>query len=297
MAQYDRTFWSRLEVMILVFIVIVSLIIAGGYITYTVISSSQTSAASGTPVKTGDNVAVDYIGQFEDGTVFDTSIQSVAQNDTLFPKSLSFSTRESYSPLSFTVGTGQMISGFDNGVIGMCVNQTKVLVIPPEDGYGYPDESLFLTESLTLSVPVFEWVGNSTAFSEIYYISPIIGANVKNPEYGWNMTVYHIDPVTEQVMVKNNPYMGEIIDTSKGWLSQVKSIDTSANLGTGEIIIEHLLGYNDVSSLIFIDEQGQQFSISRVDSASGTFTMDYNAEHVGKTLIFKVTLRSLTPSP
>jgi FKBP-type peptidyl-prolyl cis-trans isomerase 2 len=295
MVQYDRSFWSRWEVIVLVFIVIVSLIIAGGYVTYNVISTSHSSAASGATVEIGDSVSVDYIGQFEDGTVFDTSIQSVAHNDTMYPKSLAFKTRETYSPLTFTVGQGQMISGFDNGVLGMRSNQTKILTITPEEGYGYPDESLILTKSLTVSVPIFEWIGNSTTFSETYFLLPSVGTNVKNTVYGWNMTVYHIDPITDQVLVKNNPCIGETIQTSEGgWYSNVVSIDTSANKGAGEIVISHQIGYEDVRSRMFVDNQQRQFMITDFNPLSGTFMVDYNSEHVGRTLIFKVTLRSIT---
>lgn len=53
----------------------------------------------------------------EDGTVFDSSIP-----------------RE--QPLTFTVGTGQVIKGWDQGLLGMCAGEKRRLVIPPELGYG-----------------------------------------------------------------------------------------------------------------------------------------------------------------
>jgi len=70
--------------------------------------------------KTGDKVRVHYTGRLLDGTQFDSSAG-----------------RE---PLEFTLGAGQMIKGFDAGVLGMRVGESKVLQIPPEEAYGPRDE-------------------------------------------------------------------------------------------------------------------------------------------------------------
>ena len=77
----------------------------------------------------GDTVTVDYVGTLENGEVFDTSVQSVAQQAGLPP-------RPSYSPLTFVVGAGQMIEGFDSAVIGMKEGDVKNVTIPPEQAYG-----------------------------------------------------------------------------------------------------------------------------------------------------------------
>ena len=79
-------------------------------------------------VKEGDFVKVDYIGELEDSTVFDTSIG-----------------RE---PLGFTVGAGQMIKGFDSGVVGMAVGEEKTLTLAPADAYGEYREEMIQTVSL-----------------------------------------------------------------------------------------------------------------------------------------------------
>lgn len=82
-------------------------------------------------VKKDDNITVDYIGRLADGTVFDTSIESVAKAVG------SYSPQKSYTEgLPFTVGKGQMIAGFDAGVLGMALNETKTITIPAKDAYG-----------------------------------------------------------------------------------------------------------------------------------------------------------------
>lgn len=71
-------------------------------------------------IKSGDTIAVDYTGKLEDGDVFDTS--------------------EGKTPLTFTVGSGMLIKGFDEAVIGMNKGESKTVTIPPEMGYGPRNE-------------------------------------------------------------------------------------------------------------------------------------------------------------
>ena len=59
-------------------------------------------------VSTGDTVGVDYVGTLEDGTVFDSSIEEFAKKTKNYTPGA-----RKYEPLSFTVGAGQMIKGFD----------------------------------------------------------------------------------------------------------------------------------------------------------------------------------------
>jgi peptidylprolyl isomerase len=69
--------------------------------------------------KEGDVVRVHYTGRLVDGSTFDSSIG-----------------RE---PLEFTIGAGQMIKGFDKGVVGMTIGEKKFINVSPEEGYGEKD--------------------------------------------------------------------------------------------------------------------------------------------------------------
>lgn len=89
-------------------------------------------------VKVGNLVAVDYIGTFGDGSVFDTSIQAVAAENEILDS------RRNYEPIQFTVGNADMIKGFENAVVGMKVGETKKITIKPEDAYGNVRKDLMI---------------------------------------------------------------------------------------------------------------------------------------------------------
>ena len=105
-------------------------------------------------VKSWDNITVDYIWRLEDGTVFDTSIQSISEACGTYSES-----RDYTEGLSFQALAGQMVKWFDNGVIWMKIWQTKTVQFWPEEWYGEYDESLVIT------APINE-VGDISQFSE-----------------------------------------------------------------------------------------------------------------------------------
>ena len=78
----------------------------------------------------GDTVYVDYVGKLTDNTVFDTSIEAVAQeNGILDPDRV-------YEPLEFIIGRNQVISGFEFAVSSMELWDKATIFIPSLFGYG-----------------------------------------------------------------------------------------------------------------------------------------------------------------
>ena len=73
-------------------------------------------------VKQNDTVRVHYTGKLVDGQVFDSSRE-----------------RE---PIEFTLGQGQLIPGFEKGLLDMKVNEQKTIKIPAEEAYGSPRPEL-----------------------------------------------------------------------------------------------------------------------------------------------------------
>ena len=75
-----------------------------------------------TQAKSGDTVCIHYTGKLGDGEVFDSSKDS--------------------DPLEFVLGSGQVIPGFDAGVTGMAVGESKTITIPSEQAYSPRNEDL-----------------------------------------------------------------------------------------------------------------------------------------------------------
>ncbi|QCC46719.1 FKBP-type peptidyl-prolyl cis-trans isomerase [Halobellus limi] len=85
-------------------------------------------------VERGDRVAVEYVGRFEDGTVFGTSKHAVAAEHGL--DEAQDRDADDYGPLAFRVGDGDVIDGLDEAVRGMAVGEERTVRVPPEAAYG-----------------------------------------------------------------------------------------------------------------------------------------------------------------
>ncbi|HEY2156012.1 MAG TPA: FKBP-type peptidyl-prolyl cis-trans isomerase [Isosphaeraceae bacterium] len=94
---------------------------------------------TGAEAKAGDRVTVHYTGTLSDGTKFDSS-------------------RDRGEPFSFTLGRGQVIAGWDQGLIGMKTGGQRTLSIPPEDGYGARGAGNVIPPNATLEFDV-EMIG------------------------------------------------------------------------------------------------------------------------------------------
>ncbi|MBU4077736.1 MAG: FKBP-type peptidyl-prolyl cis-trans isomerase [Euryarchaeota archaeon] len=164
-------------------------------------------------VKKGDKVSVNYTGSLQDGKVFDTNIESVAkQHDIIKPE---------YLPLNFTVGEPGMIKGFDEGVVGMKVGETKTINILPEDGYGPVDPKLImaydLIENFSAKENSFPKVFNISLeeFEATYGPGHNKSDNVIPPGTNINLTILNISNVVSlsynlkaeyQIFTQNSPW-------------------------------------------------------------------------------------------
>ena len=109
-------------------IVIVAIIAVAAYILLvpgTGGTPAITGTGTGAAAVIGDSVSVYYTGTFTNGTVFDTNANS--------------------TPLTFTVGSHQVIPGFENAVIGMKAGQTRTVNIPVDQAYGpYSQDNIYV---------------------------------------------------------------------------------------------------------------------------------------------------------
>lgn len=90
--------------------------------------------------KLGDTVKVNYTGKLQDGTVFDSSVDR--------------------DPLQFALGQGQVISGFEEAVVGMSPGESKSVTIPSAEAYGpYQDELVIVVDEQQMPSEISVEVG------------------------------------------------------------------------------------------------------------------------------------------
>tara|TARA_B100000131_G_C17779452_1_gene476654 strand:- start:38 stop:469 length:432 start_codon:yes stop_codon:yes gene_type:complete len=90
-------------------------------------------------VENGSNVSVHYRGTLNNGEQFDSSY-------------------DRGEPIGFTVGSGQMIAGFDAGVVGMAVGEKKTITLTPDQAYGETNPEAIQEFSKDKFPPDFEFI-------------------------------------------------------------------------------------------------------------------------------------------
>lgn len=103
------------------------------------------TVGTGQEAMNGDTLSVHYTGWLYDPNATDN-------------KGMQFDSSRARGPFEFTLGAGDVIAGWDQGVLGMRVGGLRLLVIPPEDGYGsrgqgpIPGDATLLFEVELLSI-------------------------------------------------------------------------------------------------------------------------------------------------
>ncbi|KAL8215094.1 hypothetical protein R6Q57_004543 [Mikania cordata] len=106
------------ESFILILLITATLVSAkSGDVTELQIGVKHKPASCEVQAHKGDKIKVHYRGKLTDGTVFDSSF-------------------ERGTPFEFELGSGHVIKGWDQGLLGMCVGEKRKLKIPAKMGYG-----------------------------------------------------------------------------------------------------------------------------------------------------------------
>ena len=295
----------------LTFLAVVIVIVAGVGTGLLYEYNHPKSPATRVTVQVGDNVTVDYIGLFgsgpEQGRVFDTSIESVALDSAIYPKSLDFSLRNAsgYTPLAVHVGpntpsSGYNISGtnyvgvvpgFWQGLLGLPVNQTRWVTVPAAEGYGPLNPGCLVTEPLVRTIPVVVTVTPATFATSYPGTTAASGATFRDPTYSWVDQVLSVN--SSAVVIARMPYLGETT-FPYGWTITVTNLTSQTITLDSQLTLASVGAVRGVNPAVTICSS-TSFIIWSVDLASGTFTENYNREVVGQTLIFVVTVRSILP--
>ena len=129
-----------------------------------------------TQAKHGDIVKVHYTGKLQDGTVFDSSIKR--------------------APLQFKIGVDQVISGFEQAVVGMNPGESKTTKVPADKAYGsYRKEMVMAVDRDKFPV----------------HIKPEVGQQYQIPKEGDRKTVVTVTDVSESSVTldANHPLAGK----------------------------------------------------------------------------------------
>ena len=112
----------------------------------------KTKVGEGDSAMNGQIVTVDYVGRFLDGTVFDTSVDSVAQAEGVYDET------RNYEPFTFKLGARNVISGWDIGFQYFAEGSEGMLIVPSYLAYGtsgrgnIPPNTVLLFEVKLLSI-------------------------------------------------------------------------------------------------------------------------------------------------
>jgi hypothetical protein len=295
-------------------LLVVIIVVAGVGVGFLYEHNHPKSSAAVETVALGDNVTVNYIGMFgsgpQTGRVFDTSIYAVATNNVTYPKSLEFTFRgnkTNYSPLpvyvgpsgSFTVGNltfGTVVTGFWKGLIGLPVNHTAWISVPPNLGYGPVITNCSVTRPLSFTVPTLV-VLTPAGFQKVYPgKSSAPGTVFKDPDFGWNDTV--LSNNSTAIVVQNLPTVGWSVP-STAWPILVTKVNAT------QIVLVNQLSPANAGLVLGTASSAtvcgsHRFIVTSVNLANGTFTelFDFattsggqvNAEIQGQTLVFEVTV-------
>jgi FKBP-type peptidyl-prolyl cis-trans isomerase 2 len=90
-----------------------------------------------TTVKEGSLIYVDYVARLkEDGSIFDLTLEDVAKEEGLY------SEKDRYEPILVAVGSNWLLEAIEEGLVGMKIDESKTINVPPERGAGVRDPSL-----------------------------------------------------------------------------------------------------------------------------------------------------------
>jgi FKBP-type peptidyl-prolyl cis-trans isomerase len=156
---------------------------------------TDTIIGDGKAVVKGDLVTLHYSGKFEDGRTFDSSVGG--------------------EPFTTPIGVGQLIAGWDEGLVGMKEGGTRSLVIPPELGYGDADIP---------GIPA-----GSTLMFDVELIQVKDGLKIEDIVVGAGDEVQ----VGDRISID---YTGTLLDGSKFDSSVDRGVPFQTRIGVGQLI-------------------------------------------------------------
>ncbi|MHC1604924.1 MAG: FKBP-type peptidyl-prolyl cis-trans isomerase [Candidatus Methanofastidiosia archaeon] len=258
-------------------------------------------------ISEGDFVDVRYIGYYEDGEVFDSSIADNVE----VTKDTPLDNTNKHNELFVTVlpgntlpGTQTLITGFNKALIGMKAGEEKIIEVPPTEGYGGWDQNKVM--QIPVLVGEFDIIENVDKV-QVLTLSDFRDIFEKDPVEGDTISFYYgkgivksieEDLITVEVTSTKEGtfsmkyFNAEIIAQDESTLTLERKVEDGqkipmpeeiwaiARIDDGKVFLEY-----DISSL----EVGQNFSGGKItDITDAYIEVDKNHPMAGKTLYFKL---------
>ena len=254
-------------------------IVVGAVILFALVVLLFLQLFHGTVVVVGDTVKLDYTGSLDNGTVFDTSIESVGVQAGL--------QKQTYQALTFTLGTNQVIPGFEKNVLGMKLNEKKTFTLTPEEGYGAIKPDVNLSGKRLLNITRYETIEtNSQAYQTLFNQTPIVGAVISAQGISWQLKVVDLNSTSvklenileagQSVILPGEPWTSTVVEVKDQFITlkrnpkvgDITPVPTQAGVLTGKII--------------------------SVDATQFKVEVNPNSPLAGKNLTFEVQVKEIT---
>ena len=218
-----------------------------------------------------DIVTVDYVGRYLNDTVFDTSIGEIAEENNIV------NPVRQYGPLTFTLGYGGLIPGFEEAVEGMKIGEENDVTIPPEKAFGYQSDELIQEIERKQASPMVQNVSMDKFMTDIG-LEPYVGLEFTVPnrtayELTWPMTVLTVynDTITFRYERGDNTTIKTVFGNALVY-NEEEEIIIEIHAEKGDEIVT-LAG---PAKIIDVNEENM--------------TVDFNHPLAGKTLKFNIKL-------
>jgi len=185
-------------------------------------------------VRSSDVVEINYIGFLSNGEIFDTSVGDFGRNNNFDKADTWQGHGDTYQPLTTSIDTQSVVDGFNEGIKKLEIGQSRTIFVPPEKGYA---NYINVTIPKTEKVPMIQrMVWNE--FVRTYGETPAENIVVKDKYWNWSVQVIDLEGINVTAMINPQSLLNKTIHPY-GWDSKIVSIDSLANGGEGEIVVEH----------------------------------------------------------
>jgi FKBP-type peptidyl-prolyl cis-trans isomerase 2 len=232
------------------------------------LSHAQEKPSSKPTVEKGDLVTANYAMRLEDGRLIYTNVRALI-DDPEEKKSDWLKTPEQFGPVEVMAGDDPALPELADGVIGMVEGQKKTITLPPEKGFGQPDEKKILSFPCEKRVPRLAKV-TPMAYVQQFKAFPVVGKEV-------NHAPYFKSKITE---VKEDHVVLEAL------VDERKQVENDYGVTTIDIDGDDIVVTLSPKIGAAFEYRGHTGRISASDGT--TFSVDYNHPAAGRNLLLDI---------